>query len=150
MQWYSNLFFVDLKKVYIISIHQCPGTIWALQGAIAFRLPLIVVVLCSSHVMNELLETERAYVEELLCVLEVSARFLCVSIHGHRWFRTNPITGRINGRSAGKVNYMDVMYVILGLCSRDGQPCHGSPHPQQPAKQEGYSFWEHVWNLPVP
>lgn len=25
-----------------------------------------------SHVMNELLETERAYVEELLCVLEVS------------------------------------------------------------------------------
>lgn len=25
----------------------------------------------SSHVMNELLETERAYVEELLCVLEV-------------------------------------------------------------------------------
>lgn len=28
--------------------------------------------LCSSHVMNELLETERAYVEELLCVLEVS------------------------------------------------------------------------------
>lgn len=26
----------------------------------------------SSHVMNELLETERAYVEELLCVLEVS------------------------------------------------------------------------------
>lgn len=26
-----------------------------------------------SHVMNELLETERAYVEELLCVLEVSA-----------------------------------------------------------------------------
>lgn len=27
---------------------------------------------CSSHVMNELLDTERAYVEELLCVLEVS------------------------------------------------------------------------------
>ncbi|PWA32253.1 hypothetical protein CCH79_00013178 [Gambusia affinis] len=27
------------------------------------------------HVMNELLETERAYVEELLCVLEVSAAF---------------------------------------------------------------------------
>lgn len=25
--------------------------------------------------MNELLETERAYVEELLCVLEVSAAF---------------------------------------------------------------------------
>lgn len=25
------------------------------------------------HVMNELLETERAYVEELLCVLEVSS-----------------------------------------------------------------------------
>lgn len=32
--------------------------------------------LCFSHVMNELLETERAYVEELLCVLEVSARYV--------------------------------------------------------------------------
>lgn len=26
--------------------------------------------------MNELIETERAYVEELLCVLEVKAKFL--------------------------------------------------------------------------
>uniref|UniRef100_A0A665U0P0 Guanine nucleotide exchange factor DBS-like n=2 Tax=Echeneis naucrates TaxID=173247 RepID=A0A665U0P0_ECHNA len=30
----------------------------------------VLVCVCSSHVMNELLETERAYVEELLCVLE--------------------------------------------------------------------------------
>lgn len=29
------------------------------------------VVLICRHVMNELLETERAYVEELLCVLQV-------------------------------------------------------------------------------
>lgn len=29
-------------------------------------------VLVHRHVMNELLETERAYVEELLCVLQVS------------------------------------------------------------------------------
>lgn len=35
------------------------------------------VYIPSSHVMNELLETERAYVEELLCVLEVSGH--CVS-----------------------------------------------------------------------
>lgn len=35
--------------------------------------PINCVFKCSSHVMNELLETERAYVEELLCVLEVSA-----------------------------------------------------------------------------
>lgn len=44
--------------------------------------------LCSSHVMNELLETERAYVEELLCVLEVSARYVAPqkcgpSVDGH-------------------------------------------------------------------
>lgn len=30
------------------------------------------------HVMNELLETERAYVEELLCVLQVPILPLCV------------------------------------------------------------------------
>lgn len=38
--------------------------------------------MCLSHVMNELLETERAYVEELLCVLEVSevqsGLFMCI------------------------------------------------------------------------
>lgn len=34
----------------------------------------------SSHVMNELLETERAYVEELLCVLEVSPLYIYSSI----------------------------------------------------------------------
>lgn len=27
--------------------------------------------------MNELIETERAYVEELLCVLEVKTKFHC-------------------------------------------------------------------------
>lgn len=43
------------------------------------------VLPCCSHVMNELLETERAYVEELLCVLEVSVghhkgRLACKSV----------------------------------------------------------------------
>lgn len=36
-----------------------------------------LALLRSSHVMNELLETERAYVEELLCVLEVSVHHVC-------------------------------------------------------------------------
>lgn len=34
---------------------------------------LMLVCRVCSHVMNELLETERAYVEELLCVLQVFA-----------------------------------------------------------------------------
>lgn len=38
----------------------------------------------SSHVMNELLETERAYVEELLCVLEVSGHCVSHSTFLHR------------------------------------------------------------------
>lgn len=38
--------------------------------------------LCFSHVMNELLETERAYVEELLCVLEVRACYVAPKKHG--------------------------------------------------------------------
>lgn len=46
---------------------------YCLNGARLSCLPSINCVFrCSSHVMNELLETERAYVEELLCVLEVS------------------------------------------------------------------------------
>lgn len=48
-----------------------------------------ILFVLSSHVMNELLETERAYVEELLCVLEVS--FLAVqsvpqSPHIYWWY----------------------------------------------------------------
>lgn len=36
--------------------------------------------------MNELLETERAYVEELLCVLEVSGRHPAVGRAGRKDF----------------------------------------------------------------
>lgn len=36
-----------------------------------FRLSSVSASLSCRHVMNELLETERAYVEELLCVLQV-------------------------------------------------------------------------------
>lgn len=39
-----------------------------------------LALLRSSHVMNELLETERAYVEELLCVLEVSVHHVCMYV----------------------------------------------------------------------
>lgn len=42
------------------------------------------VYIPSSHVMNELLETERAYVEELLCVLEVSGHCVSHSTFLHR------------------------------------------------------------------
>lgn len=42
------------------------------------------VYIPSSHVMNELLETERAYVEELLCVLELSGHCVSHSTFLHR------------------------------------------------------------------
>lgn len=41
-----------------------------------------LALLRSSHVMNELLETERAYVEELLCVLEVSVPRVSSCLYG--------------------------------------------------------------------
>ncbi len=38
-----------------------------------------VCVCVHRHVMNELLETERAYVEELMCVLQVSKKLSVLS-----------------------------------------------------------------------
>lgn len=49
---------------------------------------MLLIWLCDicRHVMNELLETERAYVEELLCVLEVSCTYICPPPEGRLAF----------------------------------------------------------------
>lgn len=80
------------------------------------------------HVMNELLETERAYVEELLCVLQVG-------INSSLTLVQNPWTDSA---------------VFTGLCIWDGQPSCASPHACSPAEQKGGSIWKHAWNLPLP
>lgn len=51
------------------------------------------------HVMNELLETERAYVEELLCVLQV-----CVDLIHLRL------------RRVSRVSWFFVFFLFTGIC----------------------------------
>lgn len=66
------------KTVISLSIVLCIYLFWAHQPLYLIPLFAFLHTLCSPsvcrHVMNELLETERAYVEELLCVLQV---FIC-------------------------------------------------------------------------
>ena len=52
---------------------------WSTAGEVISQYVLMFVY---RHVMNELLETERAYVEELLCVLQVSAAVYESNIFG--------------------------------------------------------------------
>lgn len=86
--------------------------------------------------MNELLETERAYVEELLCVLEVRGHCVIHSTFLHKdYSRFFPPCD---------YKWFFKLYLIEGLRGRDGQPRHGSSHPQQPTKQEGHSVWQYV------
>lgn len=59
--------------------HRCVQTLLSLQ-----KPDWRSICIPSSHVMNELLETERAYVEELLCVLEVSGHCVSHSTFLHR------------------------------------------------------------------
>lgn len=85
--------------------------------------------------MNELLETERAYVEELLCVLQV---FVCSTEKFIICFF-----------SWACVSCLCSLVCVSGICVWDGQSSHVSPHPCSSAEQKGDSVWQHAWNLPL-
>lgn len=90
--------------------------------------------------MNELLETERAYVEELLCVLQV-----CISL--------SPGPSETSSSSSHTCVSVLTVFVLLGvsgLCLRDGQPSHGQSHAHSSAKQERCAVWQHARDLPLP
>lgn len=94
------------------------------------NLTCVFLFAASSHVMNELLETERAYVEELLCVLEVGTAIPSESPPSFMVFLF--------------LFFTNVLCQTTGLRSRDGQPRHGPSHPQHPPQQKGHPVWQHV------
>lgn len=87
-----------------------------------------------SHVMRELLDTERIYVEELLSVLLVRGEIkqipvvykadlliLCL----HKWF----------------------IPVTEGIQSWDGEPSSVGPSASHPPQQARHPLWKHAWDL---